>query len=359
MDAALISLGSVSSKWTIEEMQKHFENVDDIDIRKIEINLGSKKDAKILYEGKPLKKYDCVFVKGSFRYAAIARSLTTYLCKSSYMPIKASAFTIGHNKLLTQLKLQWNNIPTPKTYLTSSPTGSKKLLERINYPIIMKFPEGTQGKGVMFADSFAAASSMLDALQTLHQPFIIQEYIETGGSDIRAIIVGNKVIASMQRKAVEGEKRANIHAGATGEAIELDSYTKKIAIKAAEALGADICAVDILPGPKGPLVIELNISPGLQGITKITGINVAEKIAKYLAAKTKAFKESKEHDKASQIIDELGITNTEEESTIITNLDIRGNRILLPELITSISKLSEDNEVTVKVSKGKVTIKKN
>ena len=87
----------------------------------------------------------------------------------------------------------------------------------MKYPIVLKFPHGTQGKGVMFAESFAAASSMLDALIALKQPFLIQEYIETGGVDVRAFVVGDKVVASMKRKAVRGEMRANIHAGGTGE----------------------------------------------------------------------------------------------------------------------------------------------
>ena len=96
-------------------------------------------------------------------------------------------------------------------------TYEKELLTKVNYPIVMKFPEGTQGKGVMFADSISSASSMLDALGALRQPFIIQEYVETGGRDIRALVVGDKVIAAMCRQAQRDEKRANIHAGGSGE----------------------------------------------------------------------------------------------------------------------------------------------
>ena len=111
-----------------------------------------------------------------------------------------------------------------------------EVLKKVNYPIIMKFPKGTQGKGVMVADSFAGASSLLDALDFLKQPFIIQEFIETDGSDVRAIVIGDKVVASMARRAKEDEKRANIHAGGKGEAITLDSHTKKIAIDTAKVL---------------------------------------------------------------------------------------------------------------------------
>ena len=132
MKAALISLGSVSSKWTLQAMKNYFEQVDDIDIRKIEINFAEKNPV-ILYDGKPLKAYDCVYAKGSFRYAQLLRSITTFYREDpTYMPIKATAFSIVHDKLLTQLKLQENKIPMPKTYLSSTPMAAKKILEKIN-----------------------------------------------------------------------------------------------------------------------------------------------------------------------------------------------------------------------------------
>jgi len=358
MKAALISLGSVSSRMTLEAMKNYFEVVDDIDIRSIEVDLDVGK-LDILYKGKPIDKYDCVFAKGSFRYAQLLRSVTMALYDTTYMPIKAEAFTIGHNKLLTHLALQVYKIPMPKTYLASSPAAAKKVLEKINYPIIMKFPSGTGGKGVMYAEGFAAASSLLDALETLKQPFLIQEYVETEGTDIRAIIVGDKVVAAMKRKAEKGETRANIHAGGKGEPIELDYYAKKIAVTAAQSIGAEVCGVDLLEGTKGPLVIELNVSPGLQGITKATKINVADKIAKYLYKKTKELSESGKEKTASKIFEDLGIKGPEKATQqIISNLDFRSNRILLPEVITNIAKLNEKDEVVIKANKGKIFIEK-
>ena len=107
----------------------------------------------------------------------------------------------------------------PDTYVVSSIEAAKKILKQVKYPIILKFPHGTQGKGVMIADSFAAASSMLDTIESLKQPFLVQEYVETEGSDIRAFVVGDKVVAAYKRKAAIGEKRSNIHAGGKGEPI--------------------------------------------------------------------------------------------------------------------------------------------
>jgi len=360
MKAALISLGSVSSKWTSEAMRKYFDEVDDLDIREIEISLG-KKDVEILYKGEPLKEYDCIYAKGSFRYAQILRAITAAYCRNTYLPIKAGTFTIGHNKLLTQLKLQEEGIPMPTTYLSPTTEAARNLLERINYPIIMKFPEGTQGKGVMYADSFATAVSILDALSSLKQPFIIQEYIETNGTDIRAIVIGDKVVAAMKRKASKEDKRANIHAGGLGEAVELDTHTKRLAVRAARVLGCDICAVDILERVNGPMVIEVNLSPGLQGITKATKINVADKIGKFLAEKSTGIAKMKEV-KTSDILKEVGIgSEGENESApreIITALKIRGKSIVLPSVITDITDFDDKHEVVIHAKKGRLIVSK-
>ncbi|MBW2990215.1 RimK family alpha-L-glutamate ligase [Candidatus Woesearchaeota archaeon] len=358
LKAAIISLGSESSKWTAKAMKKYFSEVDELDIRKIEINISGKA-AEILFEGKPIGKYDCVYVKGSFRYAPLSKTLTSVLRKKCYVPISAEAFTIAHDKLLTHLELQKHNIPMPRTYVSSTVPAAKKILEKMNYPVIMKFPHGTGGKGVMFADSYAGASSLLDALSALRQPFIIQEYIETGGTDIRAIVVGNKVVASMERKASSMEARANWHAGGTGEAVELESATKKLAVSVAKAIGAEMCAVDMLKSVKGPLVIEANLSPGLQLVTSTTKVDVADKIAKHLYEKTIELKSREKDIEATKImkgIDDKKAWNGRKK--IITTLDFRGNMILLPEMITKASDFDPEDNYELIAEPDKVIIKK-
>jgi ribosomal protein S6--L-glutamate ligase len=362
MKAAVISLGSLSSQWTIKAMKKYFKEVDDLDIRKLEVTLDAKK-IKVMIDDKPLEKYDCIYAKGSYRYEALLRAISASLCNETYMPILPRAFTSGHDKLLTQLDIQKFNVPMPETYIASSQLIIKSILDKISYPVIMKFPRGTGGKGVMFAESYAAAASMLDALAALKQPFIIQEYVETGGVDIRAIVVGDQVVAAMKRKAASKEKRANIHSGGVGESIELDSYMKKIAVESAKAVGAEICAVDIVEGRKGPMVLEVNLSPGLQGITKATKIDVADKIAKYLYKRACEFKDKGKKAGTTQILQDLGINKSEKEKIdkvkeIITNLDFRGNRILLPETVTTSAKFSEDDEFILDIEQGQVVIKK-
>ncbi len=357
MKAALISQGSVSSKWTLEAMKKYFKEVDDINLKDIEVDVDTGK-LEVLHKGIPLPTdYNCIFAKGSFRYMPLLRSITIALHHTTYMPIKPEAFEIGHDKFLTQLVLQKNNIPMPKAYLTATSESAKKILETINYPIIMKFPSGTQGKGVMYAESFATANSMLDALTALNQPFIIQEYVETDGTDTRAFVVGNRVVAAYKRVALTGEKRANIHAGGIGEPCTLPPKAMKIAVASAKAVGAEICAIDLLEDVKGHVVLEVNLSPGLQGITQTTKIDVADKIAKYLYEKAKTASESKEVS-TKDILEEMGIEKPEQIKEIITNLDFRGDRILLPKAITNISKLKEEDEVTIDADEDIVIIKK-
>ncbi len=354
MKAALISLGSKSSLMVGEALKKYFQQVDMIQLKKIEVKLG--KEAGIYYEGRTFSKYDCIYLKGSFRYANLLRSIAALLeGKVPYMPLAAISFTIAHNKLLTHLVLQQHNIPMPHTYVSATLEAARDLLKKVRYPIVMKFPEGTQGKGVMFADSFSSASSLLDALGALKQPFIIQEYIETDSTDIRALVVGEKVAAAMKRKAQTEEKRANIHAGGVGEPVQLSRAAINVAIATAKALQADICGVDILEGPLGPLVIEANISPGLQGLSQISTIDIANEIAKYLHRRTEQVADEDKKKLTQKVIKDI-IQDEKAVQEIITNLQFRGNRILLPEIVSKLTTFDERKEYIIKAKRGKLEI---
>ncbi|MGM5483379.1 MAG: ATP-grasp domain-containing protein [Nanobdellota archaeon] len=368
MRIALISLGSKSSEMIADELEKYFSKVDIIDIREIEISVGNKSSG-ILYQGKPMEEYDCVFIRGSYKYAAIQRSIASKLYGKCYMPYPPSVFSIVHDKILTHLELENYGVPMPTTYLTSTIKAAKELLKHINYPIIMKIPQGTQGKGVMFADSFAGANSILDTLETLKQPFLIQEFVETNGTDVRAVVVGDEVVACMKRKSTGEDKRSNLHAGGSSEIITPSSEIKKISVKVAKALGAYVCGVDILEGVKSPLVIEANLSPGMQGITEATGVNVPEIIAKSLAEKTSKFlEEKKKGTDVKNVLTEEGIRSASPEiqgkviskedfNNIITTLDFRGERILLPKLVSASSKFKEGEEYVIEYKEGQINIK--
>ena len=352
MKAAVISLGSVSSQWTAEAMKKYFDEVDMLHIKAMDVKLGA--DAGVYHNATPMKNYDCVLVKGSFRYANLLRAISTLLKGKCYIPIVPHAFTSVHNKLLTHLELQRHNIPMPRTYILPSTKEAKIFLETSSYPIVMKFPEGTQGKGVMLAESQASASAMLDALGALRQPFIIQEYIESGDVDIRAFVVGDKIAASMMRVAKKGEIRGNIHAGGTGKMYELDRQERKVALEASRVLGAGICGIDMLHGPKGPLVIEANISPGLQGITAVTGVDVADKIARFLFDEAKKFSQVQNKSEAEKILSEKLVDANDKE--LITNLTFKGDRIVLPGVVTKATGFKEDADYSIKTEKGKLVI---
>ncbi|HIH37625.1 TPA: RimK family alpha-L-glutamate ligase [Candidatus Woesearchaeota archaeon] len=356
MKAAIISLGSQSSRWTRDEMTKLFSHVDDIRIKDLFVYL-KEKDPMVLYNSKPLAHYDCVLAKGSFRFSPLLASITTIIREGTYMPLESTTFMVGHNKLLTHLCLVEHGVPMPSTYLASTVDSARKLLKKMTFPIIMKFPEGTQGKGVMYAESFGSASSILDALTALRQPFLIQEYIETGGRDIRAIVVGDRVVAAMERKAEIGETRANIHAGGTGKKIIITAELQRIAVKSARAVKAEICAVDILMSHKGPVVIEVNISPGLQGITAATSINVAKYIAEHLFKRTKEFKNGGKKKSSEEILDDLGMSKPT-VNEVITNLTFRGDTIILPSVATRLSGFKEEDEFIIKTEKKRITIEK-
>jgi ribosomal protein S6--L-glutamate ligase len=358
MKGAVISLGSKSSVMVAEEMQNYFDEVDMIQLKEIEVVLG--KDAGMFYQGKEFPHYDCIYVKGSFRYANLLRSIASMLeGKGIYMPIPANSFTVVHNKLLTHLALEQKGIPMPQTYVSPNADTARELLKRVKYPIVMKFPEGTQGKGVMFADSFASASSVLDALGALNQPFIIQEYVDSGGTDVRVLVIGDNAVAGMRRRAQTEEKRANIHAGGTGEAVTLNRETFNLAVKTAKALGVDVCGVDILEGPLGPVVIEANVSPGLQGLSKVATVNVAKEIAKHFARKTKEMMVKKRAVDSKEVMKELkldDVSNGSDKQEIITSLSFKGERILLPQLVTKLSEFHEVGNYVIKVKKGKLEI---
>ncbi|MBD3209667.1 RimK family alpha-L-glutamate ligase [Candidatus Woesearchaeota archaeon] len=361
MKAAVIAGNSKSSQWTVKAMRKYFDEVDHLYIKHIDINFSGKR-AEVLFKGKPVAHYDCLFIKGSFRYAQLLRALADLFSTSEsvFLPIEPRAYTLAHDKLLTQLTLQQKSMPMPRTYLSATIEAARAVLSKMNYPIIMKFPQGTQGKGVMFADSFASASSILDALDALKQPFLVQEYVETGSSDVRLVVIGDNVVAAMKRKGHGVDKRANIHAGAAGEAFVPDAYMKKLAVDAAQSVGAEICGVDILEGPTGPLIVEINISPGLRGITAATKVDVADKIAKYLYGRTKEKLQVLKDKAAKDIMGDLNGNGHDRlrEQEVITQLDFRGARILLPEIVSKLTAFKETDSVQVKASRGSLSLKK-
>ena len=170
------------------------------------------------------------------------------------------------------------------TGFAHSPDNIKSLIKLVGGPpLIIKLLEGTQGKGVVLAETAQAAESVIDAFRKLDANFLVQEYVsEAGGSDIRCLVVGGKVIAAMKRTAREGEFRSNLHRGGVGSTVELSPEEHETAVQAAETVGLNVAGVDIVRSKRGPLVLEVNSSPGLQGVESITGIDVAGLIIEFI-----------------------------------------------------------------------------
>lgn len=197
-----------------------------------------------------------------------------------------SARGIGtaHDKFRTMQELSRHNIPIPPTVFVFNPSEVQAAIEFLGgTPVVIKFLQGTQGSGVMLAEDINAATSIVQALQATHHRVLLQRFIsESSGCDIRAFVVGGQVVAAMRRKAKPGEFRSNVHLGASVERVILDDVISEVALQSAQILGLGVAGVDILESNDGPLVIEVNASPGLEGIEAATNVDVAGEIIDYI-----------------------------------------------------------------------------
>ncbi len=353
----LISLGSKSSEMVLEEAKNLFDVADHIDIRKVEIRLTSRR-TEVLYDGEPFKEYDCLYLKGSYKYADLLYGLTEIFKDKTFIPIEPQAHMIAHNKFITQLTFSKSKtLKMPDSYFAAKISETKAFLKTLNYPMILKFPSGTHGKGVIFTDSAQSAQSMVDALDVFKQPVIVQDYINIK-SDIRVIVAGDKIVGAMRRIAAKDEIRANAHQGGSAEAYIVTPTIKQMSLDAAKQIGAHICAVDIIESELGPLILEVNTSPGLQKITETTKKNIAKEIAEYLYNETS---KRKDHTTKIQTKDVMGGLGVEEIGSreFETELVVRNGKIVLPEFAYKMSKLYEGEDVTLTISEGKIEIKKH
>lgn len=244
---------------------------------------------EVRYEGQPVKDVDAVITR-------ISPNLTTYgtaiarqfEMQGVYAVNKSIAIVRSRDKLRTLQLLSKAGIGIPKTVFSKSTAAVDDLIEQIGVPMIIKVARGSQGSGVVLAETRKAARSVIQAFYVEGVSILLQEFIEeAGGADIRAFVVGNQVVASYKRQSLDDDFRSNIHKGGTGTAIKLTDEEKRIALKAAKAVGLQIAGVDLIQSNRGPLVLEVNSSPGLEGIETVTGRGVAEKIIEYVEQNAK------------------------------------------------------------------------
>lgn len=238
----------------------------------------------VRYRGESLEGYDAIIPRlmpGMTTYgAAIVRQ---FEMMGTYTPAKSIAISRSRDKLRSIQLLSKAGVGIPKTVFSRETSDVDDLLNHVGTPVIIKLASGTQGNGVVLAETRKVARSVIQAFYVNDTAFLIQEFIEeSAGTDIRAFVVGNQVVASMQRQSLDDDFRSNIHQGGTGTAIKLTDEETKTALKAAKAMGLAICGVDMMRSSRGPLVLEVNSSPGLEGIEAVTGRNIAAKIIEYI-----------------------------------------------------------------------------
>lgn len=240
---------------------------------------------KVYYKGELVTGIDAIIPRigasVTFYGTAVVRQ---FEMMKVFSAIDSLAITRSRDKLRSLQILSRAGIGMPRTAFVNSSKGDDKILKHIGEaPLVIKLLEGTQGVGVVLAETNNAAKSVVQAFESLNTRVILQEFIkEAGGADIRAFIVDGEIVGAMKRQGKEGEFRSNLHRGGAANLIKLSRAEKATALKAAKSMGLAIAGVDMLQSKKGPMVLEVNSSPGLQGIEKATGIDIAEKIVEYI-----------------------------------------------------------------------------
>lgn len=241
---------------------------------------------KVHYRGgTPLPHFDAVIprIGASMTYygTAVLRHLETM---GMYTVNESIAISRSRDKFRSLQVLARKGIPMPLTSFAQSPDDTEDLIRMVGgAPLVIKLLEGTQGKGVILADSHQSAVSIINAFKEMRANILVQEFIEESrGTDIRCFVVGEKVVGAVKRQAKEGEFRANVHQGGKAIKVKLTPQERAIAISAAKTMGLKVAGVDLIRSNHGPLVLEINSSPGLEGIEKATGMNIAGKIIEYI-----------------------------------------------------------------------------
>ncbi len=277
-----------SNQRLMEAAEASGHEIQFVNIRDCYINIASGKPEVYHQDDKKLENFDAVIPRirpsMTFYGTTIVRQfeMMNVYCLNKSLPITSSRDKLNTLQLLSQ-----ENLPMPTTSFSHSVYETKHLIKMVGgAPLVIKLLEGTKGVGVVLAETTKAAESVINAFKSLKADILVQEFIkESKGRDIRCFVVGNKVVASMERQAEEGEFRANMHLGGKATAIEITAEERALAIKAAKILGLDIAGVDMVRSNFGPKILEINSSPGLEGIETATGVDVAGAIIKFLEKK--------------------------------------------------------------------------
>lgn len=249
------------------------------------MNITSHKPT-VVYNGQPLEEFDAVIPRiGASRTFYGTAVVRQFEVMGVFSANESQAISRSRDKLRCLQILARDGVGLPVTGFAHATQDIDGLIETVGgAPLVIKLLEGTQGIGVVLAETQQAAKSVIEAFRGLDANILVQEFIkEAKGADLRCLVVGGKVIAAMKRQGAEGEFRSNLHRGGTAEAIKLTPEERSTAVRSAKAMGLRVAGVDLLRSHHGPVVMEVNSSPGLEGIEKATGIDVAGKIVEFIA----------------------------------------------------------------------------
>lgn len=273
-----------STKALVEAGRRRGHDIQVLDTLQFDMRIR-RRHPELFYNGQPVEPFDAVIprIGASITFYGLA-VVRQFEMMGVYCLNESEAIARSRDKLRCLQLLSGHDIGLPPTVYTRQPEHVQDCIARVDGPpVVVKLLQGTQGVGVILAETNRAAGSVIEAFQGLDQNILIQKFIrEAQGADIRALVVGRRVVAAMRRQAVTGEFRSNIHRGGKATRIRLLTGYRRTALAAARALGLRVAGVDMIESKEGPMVIEVNSSPGLEGIEKATGLNVAAAIIEYM-----------------------------------------------------------------------------
>ena len=281
-----------STRRLIEAAEERGHEVRVLDVLRCYMNITSHRPS-MHYRGENLEPLDAVIPRIGASVTFYGTAVLRQFEMMGVYPLNESvAISRSRDKLRSLQLLSRKGIGLPVTGFASKPDDIQDLIKMVGgAPLVIKLLEGTQGIGVVLAETRKAAESVIESFLGLKASVLVQEYIkEAGGADIRCLVVDGKVVASMKRQAKDGEFRSNIHRGGTASLIKITPEERSTAVRAAKSMGLNVCGVDILRSAHGPLVMEVNSSPGLEGIEQATGKDVAGLIITFMEKNAKAGK---------------------------------------------------------------------
>ncbi|WP_298995931.1 RimK family alpha-L-glutamate ligase [Flagellimonas sp. S174] len=287
MDIAIlsVSLNVHSTRRIVEEAQNLGHYVELIDHTKCSVKLGENKPQIYFGEDNVTDEFDAIIPRIGAKVTRHGSAIVKqFEMNHVFSTARSLGITRARNKVRTLQIMARKGIPIPQTLFSINPDNIEEQIRMLGGPpVIIKLQEGTHGLGVILAETKKSAKSIIDTLYKMDTSILLQQFIEEAeGEDIRLIVVGDKVVASMKRKSDMDEFRSNVHRGADTEAIQPTSKEIHIALNATKYLGLGVAGVDLIRSKKGPLLLEVNASPGLKGIEAATNVNVAKHIIQYV-----------------------------------------------------------------------------